>query len=173
MRGTRESIPVTVPTGHEAEIGRRCSAEMPGKGRWAMGVSLDSEALLKGFQIGYDPVLLARHRVMFAIQLRKYLAHYECMDEEFAIGEDGEINRAHPRYGMIRSCVATAWAEIASEERRVKFAEQYGGSCGSGGCGSAGAGASAACSPGSCAPSACGAPAPGLRSSGGSGCGGA
>ncbi|MDF2935766.1 MAG: hypothetical protein K0Q90_1139 [Paenibacillaceae bacterium] len=141
-----------------------------------MGVSLDSEALLKGFQIGYDPVLLARHRVMFAIQLRKYLAHYECMNEEFAVGEDGEINRAHPRYGIIRSCVATAWAEITSEERRVKFAEQYGGSCGSGSCGSgtAGAGALAACSPGACTPSACGVPTPGLRSgSGGSGCGGA
>ncbi|MFM9327666.1 hypothetical protein [Paenibacillus mesotrionivorans] len=140
-----------------------------------MGESLDSESLLKGFQIGYDPVLLARHRVMFAIQLRKYLAHYDCMHEEFAVGEDGEINRAHPRYGLIRSCVATAWAEIASEERRMKFAEQYGGSCGSGACstGTAGAGASAACSPGACAPSACGEPTPVLRSTDGSGCGGA
>lgn len=100
-----------------------------------MLASPDAEALLQGFGIAYDPGLLARHRVMFAIMLRKYLAHYDCMDEEYAIDPDGGINRDHPKYPLIRSCVATAWSELEDKERRSRFAEQFGGGCSSGGCG--------------------------------------
>lgn len=100
-----------------------------------MSIPMDSESLLKRFGIAYDPGLLAKHRVMFAMLLRKYFTHYRCNYEEYVEDAVDEAHLHHPSYTLVRSCLATAWAEMEDEERRSNYYRQFGGGCSSGSCG--------------------------------------
>ncbi|ULO05627.1 hypothetical protein H1230_21475 [Paenibacillus sp. 19GGS1-52] len=82
-----------------------------------MSSAADTEALLQAYGVAYDPHLLTKQRVAFALLLRKYLQKNNCLDEQILERFDVEPDLSNPTHSLIKVCLESAWNDMEFAEK--------------------------------------------------------
>ncbi|AIQ57934.1 hypothetical protein [Paenibacillus borealis] len=77
-----------------------------------MSEAAGTESLLQAYNVQYDPVLLAKQRIAFALLFRKYLAQGNLLNSRTFGLLDAAPDESVPEYSLIRDCLAKAWGDM-------------------------------------------------------------
>jgi hypothetical protein len=101
-----------------------------------MAEAADTESLLQAYGVQYDPLLLAKQRIAFALLFRKYLKQGNLLNGRTLERLGAEPDASDPEYPLIRDCLTQAWNDM---EYAVKWNVYKSASSGlPGGCGTCG-----------------------------------